>query len=298
VRWKYWLPAFLVAVGGGIALYLLLLWTAGWGWAITIAAPVALGCAIGYGCRAGLWFNFMLGIIAITAIVFTLFTLSLVGTFCGLVVGCVALVPTLVGISIGVILRRQLKKSDFEQRWYLPTLGLGILLAGLGLVDHLTHRPYAVESIVTSMNIPAPVGKAWNAVMFYEEVHHSPPWILRLGLPKPLYTRGSVEHVGDSKTCIYTKGHLTKRVTERIVDHRLAFDVTEQEKIENRSIRLTTGSFDFTPTGANQTRVDLTTSYEPKLGPRWIWRPAEVLATHALHRHVLEGMRRKATDEP
>jgi hypothetical protein len=134
--------------------------------------------------------------------------------------------------------------------------------------------------------------------MFYEEVHHPPPWLLRLGLPKPLYTRGSVEHVGDCKTCIYTKGHLTKRVSERIVDHRLAFDVIEQDRIENHSIRLTTGSFDFKPIGPSATRVELTTSYEPKLGPRWIWRPAEQLATHALHRHVLEGMRRKAAGEP
>ena len=50
--------------------------------------------------------------------------------------------------------------------------------------------------------------------MFYEEVKHQPPLILRIGLAHPLYTIGSSEHVGDVKTCVYNKGHITKRITE------------------------------------------------------------------------------------
>ena len=196
------------------------------------------------------------------------------------------------------MLRIYLKGTRFEQRVYLPLLILAISVLALGLIEHAIHHPFKIESVVTSLNIPGPPSQAWNAVMFYEEVHHRPPLLLRLGLPKPLYTQGSTQHVGDTKTCVYTKGHLTKRVTERSVDHRLAFDVIEQEKIENHSVRLTDGSFDFTPEGATLTRVDLTTRYEPKLGPRWAWRPAEQLAIHTLHRHVLEGMRQKAAQTP
>ena len=297
VRWRYWLPGFLLAVGGGTVLYIFLMLLAGWGLAVTVAAPFALGAAIGYGCRAKAWGLILLGFAAVIIIVTTLFTLSFVGVFCGTVLAAVAMVPTLTGVAIGVSLRRMLKNSKFEQRWYLPMLGLAIALMAMGLVERITHQPYAVESVVTSVEIPSPLGKAWNSVMFYEEVHHPPPWLLRWGLPKPLYTRGSVEHVGDTKTCVYSKGHLTKRVTERDLDRRLAFDIVEQDRIENHAIRLTDGSFDFAADGPDRTRVDLTTSYEPKLGPRWIWRPAELLAVHTLHRHILEGMRRKAAGE-
>jgi rRNA maturation protein Nop10 len=299
VRWRYWLPGFLLAVGGGALFYILLILLAGWGWAVTLAAPFALGAAIGYGCRTkAAWGLVLLCLAAVIIIVTTLFTLSFVGIFCGTVLAAVAMVPALIGVGIGVALRRMLKASKWEQRWYLPLLTLAVATAAAGVADRLTHRPYAIETVVTSVEIPAPVGRAWNAVMFYEEVHHPPPWLLRWGLPKPLYTSGSVAHVGDTKTCIYTKGHLTKRVTERDLDRRLAFDIIEQDRIENHSIRLTDGSFDFTPEGADLTRVDLTTRYEPKLGPRWIWRPAELLAVHTLHDYVLEGMRRKAAGEP
>jgi len=298
VRWRFWLPGFLLAAGGGAILYIALILLSGWGAAVTVAAPFAIGAAIGYRCRVRTFVLVLLSIAATCIVILTLFTLSFVGIFCGLVLMGVALGPVLIGAAIGAFLRMGLKRSQFDQRWYLPMLILVVCVGTLGLVERLTHRPHAIESVVTSVNIPAPVGKAWNAVMFYEEVRHRPPWLLRLGLPKPLYTHGSTRRIGDIKTCVYSKGHLTKRVTEYSLDHRLAFDVIEQDRIENHSVRLTQGSFDFTSIGPEQTRVDLTTSYEPKLGPRWIWRPAEELAIHSMHRHILEGMRQKATAAP
>ncbi len=50
------------------------------------------------------------------------------------------------------------------------------------------------------------------------------------------------------------------------------------------------GRFNFWAIGPEKTRVDLTTRHEPKLGPPWIRHPEERLATHTLHRHVLEGI--------
>ena len=55
-------------------------------------------------------------------------------------------------------------------------------------------------------------------------------------------------------------------------------------------IALIDGGFAFTPVGDGQTRVCLTTRYEPKLTPRVIWRPLEHRFAHDLHRHVLAGM--------
>lgn len=296
VRWKFWLPGFVLASVGGVVLYLLLLWVAGWGVAVSIVAPFCIGAVVGYGCRLG---PFLLGLLALAAlgvIVFTLYSASLVGIFCGSVMAAVALTPVLVGAGCGALLRIRLKDSKFDQRWYLPALSL--LLAALlwGCVEHFTAAPHAVESIVTSMDIPAPIGRTWNALMFYEQVRNRPPWLLRYGLPRPLYTFGSVERVGDVRTCVYTKGHLTKRVTRRVPDALLAFEVIEQDRIETDSVRLTGGSFAFSSEGPRRARVDLTTTYQPKLGPRWIWRPFEQWAVHTMHGHVLEGMKEQAVE--
>jgi hypothetical protein len=117
---------------------------------------------------------------------------------------------------------------------------------------------------------------------------------MRFALPHPLYTIGSTESVGEFKVCVYGKGRLVKRIDERVPNVRLGFAVAEQTKIENRSVVLKGGSFDFSALGANVTRVILSTRYQPLLGPRWAWRWAEEIGVHTLHGYVLDGMRLKA----
>jgi hypothetical protein len=300
VPWKYWLPGLLLALTLGPLLFVVVLLLAGWGIAATFVAPACIGMVVGYGCTINrmLWFRVWLtmtfGIVLVS--VLALHAMAFVGVFCGSVLAAVMLLPVAVGVAAGYVLRERLKDSHFDQRKHLPILLMLTATVLCAWIERLVASPHAIETIVTSTEIPAPVGQAWNALMFYEEVRHRPPWLLRYGLPRPLYTCGSTQHVGDTKVCVYTKGHLTKRVTRREPDKLLAFDVIEQDRIENNSVRLTGGSFRFIPDFPDHTRVELSTSYQPKLGPRWVWRPFEKLAVHTLHRHVLEGMRIKAED--
>ncbi len=117
---------------------------------------------------------------------------------------------------------------------------------------------------------------------------------MRFALPHPLYTQGRMESVGDLKVCIYSKGRLVKRITQRVPNVILGFNIIEQTKIENRSVVLKSGSFEFIPITNDTTRVTLSTKYQPLLGPRWAWRWSERLGIHTLHEYVLNGMRIKA----
>jgi hypothetical protein len=51
VRWKFWLPGFVLAAVGGVVLYVAIVLIAGWGAAVTIGAPFCVGAIVGYGCR-------------------------------------------------------------------------------------------------------------------------------------------------------------------------------------------------------------------------------------------------------
>ena len=290
---RYWMPPLLLtaAVGGILSIILVLL--AGWGFVVVFVLPFCIGIFIGYAFRFRTgWLPYAAVACALIACLF-LYGAGLAGVFCATMFGIIFLGPIFVGVGAGVGLRAILKKTNFDQRWHLPVLLVAIVLSA-GVVERIVQGPRAVETIVTSLTIPTDVGHAWNAMMFYEEVRQPPPWLLRYGLPRPIFTRGSTANVGDQKVCVYTKGHLTKRVTERIENQKLSFDVIEQDHIENHSIDLKSGSFTFIAETPNRTRVELATTYRPKLGPRWVWRPVETWATRSLHRYVLEGMREKA----
>ncbi len=293
VRWKYWLPGFLLAMGVGLVLYIFLFAVSGVGVALTLVLPVAVGAMVTYGCRVRMVFRILLVLAVIGGLGAMLVGGGLAGLFCAVVLGVLAVVPAMVGAAMGYALRQTLKrKKRFDQWEYLPVIFLALAPAVWGLVE----RWLTIVTVVTKAVVDAPVGRTWDAVMFYEEVKHPAPWLLRIG-PRPIYSVGSTQRVGDVKECIYEDGKLTKRVTKREPGKLLAFDVIEQRNIENCTTRLIDGSFAFEQINEHQTRVILTTRYEALIRPRWCWEPVERITAHTLHGHVLKGMRMKAEGE-
>src|SRR5690348_10536826 len=111
VRWKFWLPGFALAAIGGAVLYVVLVMFAGWGAAASIGAPFAIGVVVGYGCRTRLFVQILLALAALSVIVCMLYSLSLVGIFCGTVLAIVAVGPILLGTLFGYALRVYLKDT-------------------------------------------------------------------------------------------------------------------------------------------------------------------------------------------
>jgi hypothetical protein len=146
----------------------------------------------------------------------------------------------------------------------------------------------------TTRTLPVGSPEAWNAIVFYEEVEHSPPWLLRLALPQPLRSVGDKRRVGETIRCLYNRGYLSKRIVQVEEGRRLDFEVVEQHLHFERDITLRDGSFEVLTAENGQATVVLTTRYEPRLAPRWLWEPMERHIVGTLHEHVLEGMARRA----
>ncbi len=294
IGWKFWLPGMLLSVGGGLAVMALLIVGGNWGWALWLGLPFSAGSLLGYRVRSGVFMLVLLGIMLVVSLFMGLAFVNLAGVFCGFALAAIFVGPVLIGTLFGTLLRMVLKATDFSQRWHLPVWLLLITPLILGLIEGGPGARQPTEHVTTSMMLPADSQRTFDAIMYYEDVTHPPPWILRVGLAHPLTTHGTSQRVGDVKTCIYNKGRITKRVIEIEHGRRLAFEVIEQSIGYERDVRLTGGAFDFEPQADGSTKVTLTTTYEPLLHPRWCWRPFERYAMHTLHEHVIEGMRRRA----
>ncbi len=294
VWWKLWLPGLVQAMIFGVVSMAIMALLGQWGWALWVGVPLAAGCLLGYRFRAA-WILFpALVMTVLTGLILSAIVLHLAGLYCGLILGGIFLSPIVAGAIAGVILRLILKARGYEQSAYLPSLILfALLLVGAVIEDRFGATPPR-ESVSTTRIIHAPIETAWESIMFYEELTHDPPWILRIGLAHPLRTYGSSASVGDEKVCIYNKGRLTKRIAEVEAPHLLAFTITEQSIGYERDVHLTGGSFRFEAVDEKTTRVTLMTEYEPLLGPRFAWRWGEHYAVRTLHEHVLEGMAREA----
>lgn len=299
-RWKFWLPGFLVSVAAGTLSYALCLQTGEMGLALFFAVPVSFGAILGYATRIQTWALGMLGVVATCSVVMMLVSMHFAGFFCGFTLGLIFLFPMFLGIACGAVLRVILISTGWDQRWYfrwyiwliaaLPYLGQGI--------ERAIPNREEIAVVRTELTVDATPQEAWNAIVFYEDVEHSPPWLLRLALPKPIRSEGDKQRAGEVVRCFYDRGTLAKRISKVEPAKKLSFDVVEQHLHFEHDVALKGGSFELTPVTPRKTRITLTTSYERKLAPRWIWEPIERNVIHTLHGHVLEGMRRKAEGIP
>jgi len=296
VWWTFWLPALLLAGVGGGVLWIVLIAAFNFTCATTLVVPIAIGATVGYAGRAKFMWKILLSLIALGAAIAALASVSLVGGFCAAIMGLLALIPVLVGVTLGTTLRVFLKKSNFSQASYLRSIFFQMMVVFLTVAAAAVEGRYPLAqpvSLTTSQTINAPPDQAWHGIQFFEEVRRPVPWLLLLSPSlRPMYTIGHSEKVGDLKTCIYQHGKLVKRISEVIPGKRLAFRVVEQDDIETNGAILLDGSFDLQPiNNGRQTRVVLTTRYVPLLNPRFAYQWAEAWAIHTLHGHVLAGMK-------
>jgi hypothetical protein len=195
-------------------------------------------------------------------------------------------VPLAVGAWLGHLLRRIV-----EVRVKTLVVLLALLPpAGAALESALVPPATDVTVVATEERIAAPRELVWKHLVFFEETSDDLPWWFRIGLPRPLGTRpGGAD--GSEQVCVYTTGHLKKRVVERAEALRLDFVVTEQAIGFEHDVRLLGGSFDLEDDRAGGTVLRLTTRYVGIPRPAVVWRTVEGWALTTLHRHVIRAVR-------
>ncbi|MBL4592167.1 MAG: hypothetical protein JKY96_09445 [Phycisphaerales bacterium] len=285
--WRYWLPGVALAIIIGFLGFAGLSKINSTGWAIWIGVPIVAGIAMGIYCRVKNAMLIMTGLFVIGGVVVSLAFAHIAGIFCAVILYVVCILPFGFGVFIGYAVREDALKKNPMFRAYLPLILLTFpfawhLLGGAG-GGHTKEISISTTRIV--IGEPEDV---WDALMFFEDVESNPPLLMRIALPRPLYTQGPMDSVGDRRVCVYTKGKLTKEITEVSPSETLAFTVVEQEF--EPSVRLTRGRFALEDLGDGRTRLTLTTRYVPVHSPRFVWHWAEIVGARTLHTHVINGI--------
>ncbi len=296
VFWKFWLPGFLLAVGGGVLLCVLFLSANSLGWGLAIGCPFTLGGLLGYGIRAPIWWSIILALAALTVIVTMLIMASLAGLFCGVILVLLFFVPTFFGLAVGRLLRAALKESTFSQRWYLPVVAFLLLPGVVHAAEKIIGFSHPPETVETSAVLPVNLHRAWSCHLFGRDTRPDAAAAMKLGLPRPTTMPNEHFLLGTEQKIKFNKGELTIRVTQRVEDSLLGFDYIRQSHVEDRAVRLLDGQWKFAQVAPGQTRVTIRTRYQPLMTPRWAWRPLERMSGNATHEYLLEEMRQAAAD--
>ena len=308
--WASYLLAFIGCLFGGGFFLLSTNSNEGVGWALVLGLPTCAGAVLGYSSsprRFRSWRKVIValllgsGFLIIASLLANFFSLGGVGmgTFCLVMLGLVFILPFFFGDWLGYMIRRRDERKQRAWPWKGMKIVIFLLLPfGLDVIERLVPRDEDLAFVETRAVFSASLERSWDSIVFYEQLEHEPPFLLRLALPLPVGTTGGKAEVGDTSRCVYENGYLVKKITRREEGRLLGFRIIEQKLHFEHDLELREGSFRIEQgSGPGTTVVTLTTTYRCLTYPAFIWQPAETLVLHTLHGHVLEGMRANAERE-
>src|SRR5262249_34911801 len=155
----------------------------------------SVGAILGYGTRGRFALILSLAALALPAVVLGVISVDAVGFFCGLTLSGIFVVPLVGGLGLGFGLRWVLCPMSWNHRWYFPLLAILAFPYAAQGVENLLPRSFELATVETTRTLPVNAREAWSGIVFYEEVEHSPPWLLRLALPRPVRSIGDKRRV-------------------------------------------------------------------------------------------------------
>lgn len=245
-------------------------------WAVTLGLPLALGIAAALVVpqpRVGVTLFAAVLVLSCTA---CMLLIGDAGVFCGAIYTGVSLPTAVVAANVVQSLRKarerqRAKRGDDRALWLLIALALPL---GLHTFELVRPPTWPDEALVRSVDVEAPIEAVWAQSLSFADF--VAPLSELISAPLPRAAIGSSSRVGDEKTLRFDKGLLRVRIVRIEAPRTLVAEVIEQT-IERRALLLRRVTVSCVSIGRARTRAEIRLDFEPRMGPRRIWRPAERL---------------------
>ncbi|TWU09767.1 DUF805 domain-containing protein [Allorhodopirellula heiligendammensis] len=211
------------------------------------------------------------------------------------------------GVAGRAISVTRLRAKDESRGMFGTMLLLPLALLLEPLDDHR-----ALHRVDTEVVIDASPTQVWDQVIAFPEIKEPPAWYFRLGIAAPIHARIDGVGVGACRYCEFTTGPFVEPITVWEPPSAsgegglLAFDVVEQPQPMQEWTPFSglhpphldegfvsrRGQFLLEPLPGNRTRLVGTTWYDIDVRPRLYWQAWATPTVHAIHRRVLDHIKR------
>lgn len=264
-----------------------------YGWIVFFVFPFSLGLALGqmlfkHWALAGFVSAFLITIILIL-------TSALEGIIC-ILFSLPIVIPM---ISIGIITRRYLtEKGIIRSRDDVHSFLFPLLLAWVGIPFEWILSPSApsLEKTVTERFYPNTPLEVYHAIKSVDTLIGPKPFLMRLDLPIPEKCILEREEVGALRTCYFSGGTITERVTEIEPGRILRMDVIDYQLTGRKWLGFIEAVYLFDPMAGDSCLLRRITTYSSGLKPRWYWRHLENVGIQQEHQYVLDDLETRLRD--
>lgn len=260
---------------------------ADYGWVFFILLPISLGIAIGaIPLRDWAYMGLATGII-----IFII--LLLVGGLEGMVCVLMALPIIIPLILLGVWINKYLIKKGFikpdnnQNALLLPLL---IVLFGAPFERYFYPDKVEIVEVKTERIYPFSCAQVYDAIKSVDTLVAEKSFLMRLDLPVPNKCILEKEAVGGLRTCYFSGGTITEKITELEKAKILRMDVIDYQLTGRKWLGFKEAIYYFDAVGKDSCKLTRVTSYSSVLKPRMYWEPLEKMGIEQEHAYVLESL--------
>jgi hypothetical protein len=261
----------------------------GYGMSIFVFLPFILGYVLGSSVvkKVSLWgLIFSLG---------TFFALLYAGFLEGMVCILMSLPLVVAAVSLGIIAKRYIDKyilkkaeKDKVKSSILPFF----LFFGLGLVEkELTRNDMEIISVKTEMTLPYSASEVYETIKSVDTLIAEKPFLMKLDLPIPNKCILEKEEVGGLRTCYFSGGTITERITELEKAKVLKMDVIDYKLTGRKWLGFKEAIYYFDQIGKDSSKITRITTYTSVLTPRFYWQPLEKIGISQEHQYVFDNLK-------
>ncbi len=260
---------------------------ADYGWVFFLLLPYSLGIAVGkMSSQKWAYLGLLIGLLIFIG-------LLLVGNLEGLV--CVLMsIPIIVPLVwLGVLTNKYLLRKGLikpTNKFNVLVVPLLFTLFGTQIEKFIYDKKEALIEVETERVYPYSTDEVYNAIKSVDTLIAEKPFLMKLDLPIPNKCVLEREEVGGLRTCYFSGGTITERITELEKGKILKMDVIDYQLTGRKWLVFKEAIYTFDEIGPDSCRLTRITTYSSTLKPRIYWQPLEKLGIDQEHKYVLENL--------
>ncbi len=272
----------------GIGFIFLHFGLADYGWIFFVFLPISLGFVIG-SMPIQKW-----AYLGLASGILIFIILLLVGKLEGIV--CVVMtIPIIIPlVAIGVLINKYLiRKGIIKPLKSLNVMVFPLIITLLGAPVEkffLTNKTEVIE-VETERIYPYSAEQVYEAIKSVDTLIADKPFLMKLDLPIPNKCILEKEEVGGLRTCYFSGGTITERITELEKGKILRMDVIDYKLTGRKWLGFKEAIYYFDKVGDNSCKMRRITTYTSVLKPRFYWQPLEELGIRQEHEYVFDNLK-------
>jgi hypothetical protein len=132
--------------------------------------------------------------------------------------------------------------------------------------------------------------QVYNTIKSVDTLIAEKPFLMKLDLPIPNKCILEKEEVGGLRTCYFSGGTITERITELEKEKILRMDVIDYKLTGRKWLGFKEAIYYFDKVGQDSCKMTRVTTYTSVLRPRFYWQPLENIGINQEHDYVFDNL--------